>query len=530
VGLWSKGTGLLRFARDLRGLLRATIDVDGCARVIAQGVAQREQRFLTKLERAVYANPSSPYRRLLAAAGCERGDVERLVRTDGLDATLITLARAGVQVSFDELKCRQPAVRGSQTFHFRPEDFDDPLVSAQLSLRSGGTRGAPLRVPIDTEHIAELAPSWAVFLAENGCDTSPLLFWTPGHAGVAARYLACALFGQRYARWFVSEEMHAATDRLYARCVHELSRRAGGFPRAERASFSDPSPVLRCLLELVAQGQRPCVNTAPSAAAKLALLAKRRGDVLDGITFLLGSEPLTAARRATIEASGARAVALYGSSEAPWVGGQCQRAAHADAVHVLLDGYAVVAADEPSYAETHADRTLLLTSLRHAVPKVLLNADIGDRAIITGQRCGCLYDRLGCRLRLHSIRSSDKITELGVTFAVRDVCHVLEDVLPRRIGGVAGDYQLVEARDRDGLPCYVIVVNPELRDVDDAGVPAAFLAELARLERHYRFMASTWERDGLIQVRRGAALASASGKVLAFHRTSEGPPAAAAGR
>ena len=32
-------------------------------------------------------------------------------------------------------------------------------------------------------------------------------------------------------------------------------------------------------------------------------------------------------------------------------------------------------------------------------------------------------------MRLHGIRSSDKITEFGVTFAVRDVFHVVEEAL-----------------------------------------------------------------------------------------------------
>ena len=521
MGSWAKGMGLWRFARGVRGLLHRRIGVDEAVRTIARGVTERDARFLAKLEHSVYANPSSPYRRLLAVAGCTFGDVARLVRADGLEGALHALARAGVHVTFDELKCRRPAVRGSQTLHFRPADFDDPLVVEQLSLRSGGTRGTPQRVPVDVDHIAELAPSWALFLAENDCATAPLLFWTPGHAGVAARYLACALFGQRYVRWFVSEDMRAATDRLYGACVHGLARRAFALPRAQRAPFGDPAPVLDCLLVLLAGARRACVNTAPSAAAKLALLAQRRGASLDGVTFLLGAEPLTPARRATIEASGARATPLYGSSEAPWIGGQCRVAAHADAVHVLQDGYAAIAADEPSHAPDASGRTVLLTSLRRAVPKVLLNADIGDRAVFSERRCGCLYDRVGCRLELYRIRSSDKITELGVTFVVHDVHQVLEQVLPRRLGGSAGDYQLVESRDRHGLPRYTLLLDPGLRDLDDAVVTTTFLAELGRLERHYGFMTSTWAREGLIRVRRGAPLAGPSGKVLSFHRASD---------
>ena len=66
-------------------------------------------------------------------------------------------------------------------------------------------------------------------------------------------------------------------------------------------------------------------NTTPSAAVKLSIAAQRLSAPLEGVTFLLGSEPLTPARRRTIEASGAAAAPLYGSTEAPWTGGQCRK-------------------------------------------------------------------------------------------------------------------------------------------------------------------------------------------------------------
>src|SRR5690242_18306501 len=103
MGLWAKGTGLLRFARGVRGLRDRQISVDDGVRTVARGVTERAARFLAKLERAVYANPRSPYRRLLAVAGCTLDDVARLVRADGLEGALRKLARAGVHVTFDEL-------------------------------------------------------------------------------------------------------------------------------------------------------------------------------------------------------------------------------------------------------------------------------------------------------------------------------------------------------------------------------------------------------------------------------------------
>jgi phenylacetate-coenzyme A ligase PaaK-like adenylate-forming protein len=506
--LWSKVKGLGRFARRLRRLVDEPIALDQATTHIRDGVARRDERFLAMFARVITPYPRSPYRQLLASAGCGAEDVAALVDRDGLDAALQSLARAGVYVSYDEFKCRRPAVRGSQTFHFSPEDFDDPLLTGYYAARSSGTRGVPTRVPIDADLIADMATYWAVFLAEHDALTTPLLFWTPGHAGVAARYLACAKAGQTYSDWFVSEGMHDLKDRVYASSIHRLARRAGRFPNPRAAAFDNPGPVLDRVLELLDDGQTPALNTAPSAAVKLSLEAQRRGRSLAGVRFLLGSEPLTPARRRSIEASGATAAPLYGSTEAPWIGGQCRQATASDEVHVLLDSYAVVPVES----------TLLFTSLRGVLPKVLLNVDIGDRAVIEQAPCDCAYGRLGCEVRLHTIRSSDKITEFGVTFAVQDVFHVLEDALPRRFGGEAGDYQLVEDRDANGLPRYTIVVDPRLSGIDAGDVPDTFLREMAKLERHYGFMAAVWAREKIITVRREAPLAGSSGKRLPFYR------------
>ncbi|HXJ83496.1 MAG TPA: hypothetical protein VMS64_33020 [Candidatus Methylomirabilis sp.] len=518
--LWTKAAGLARFALRVRGMLRETITIEEASRRIEEGVRRRRERFVAKVETAVYANPRSPYRRLLAAAGCEMGDVKRLVDTEDLEGALEALERAGVYVSYDELKGRTPAVRGSQTFHFHSDDFNNPLLTEHFSTTSGGTRGAPSILPVDVDVIQELAPHWGVFLAEHGGLGAPLILWTPGHAGIASRYLAWALSNQKYAHWYVSESMKSPQGWVQAAAVHWLARQAGGFPRPERAPFSTPEPVLERLLALLAAGKAPCVNTAPSAATKLSLEAQRRGAGLAGVTFLLGAEPLTPARRRTIEASGARAAPLYGSSEAAWIGGQCRRATHPDEVHVLRDGYAIIPSGVAEGGEAGA-RTLLVTSMHRFATKVLLNADIGDRAVLDTRRCECRYDRLGCHLRLHTIRSSEKITELGVTFAVQDVFRVVEDVLPGRFGGAAGDYQLVEARDEQGLPRYTILVNPSLPGIDEERLAAVFLSELGKLEGHYRFMTAAWARERFIGVRRGPPLAGPLGKVLPFHRIND---------
>lgn len=142
VDLWSKVAGFGRFALDIRRTVEPTITLDDATRQIREGVAHRTERFLLMLARCVAGNPTSPYRTLLDAAGCDAGDMASLVQREGLEGALAHLCGAGVYVSYDEFKGRTPAVRGSQTLHFRPEDFDDPLLSGSPSATRSASGGA----------------------------------------------------------------------------------------------------------------------------------------------------------------------------------------------------------------------------------------------------------------------------------------------------------------------------------------------------------------------------------------------------
>jgi phenylacetate-coenzyme A ligase PaaK-like adenylate-forming protein len=267
------------------------------------------------------------------------------------------------------------------------------------------------------------------------------------------------------------------------------------------------------------------LNTTPSAAVGLSLAAQSRGVNLKGLSFLLGAEPLTEVRRTTIEACGARAIPLYGSTEAVWTGGQCPHPRQGDEVHVLGDLHAVVNGDSTdAYSDGEAP-SVLFTSIAPLTPKVLINTDIGDRGYVGERRCDCLYDEVGCRQTIHSIRSSDKLTEFGVTIWVADVYQVLEDVLPKRLGGAAGDFQLIETRTETGLPSYVLLAHPRLGRLDERSLPKLFLSELSQLKSYYGFMTAIWEREAVLGVARRPPVATRRGKILPFLRLPALPPA-----
>jgi hypothetical protein len=511
----SDAYGLLRFARGVKTLLREPISVETAKAFVQDRMARRTELFLGMLERAVFQNPRSPYGRLLREAGCELGDVRWLVAQEGLEGALYRLREAGVYVTYEEFKGRATAARGGRAFSFRDSDFDNPLTQRHFWSNSGGTGGRPTRVPMNLEHIEQSAPHWALWFAAHGWIGQPLVFWTPFYAAVVNRQLMCAKFGSRFVRWLADGHSGSVRDRFVSTCVHRLVRRAAAFPRPEPCVPGDAAKVGEILHGMASEGRGLCVVTSPSAAVRASVAAQERGLRLEGVSFLLGAEPLTPARKGTIEACGAKAVPTYGFSEGGSLGSQCPNAQVADDVHVSLDAFAVI--QRPREAGNgDLGEALLLTSLRPACPKIMLNTEIGDSAVLEARRCGCLFDELGYFQHLHTIRSFQKLTAEGATILTADLYPLLETVLPGKFGGAPGDYQLIEEQNRSGLTRYCLVVSPRVGAVEAERLMQGFLEELGKLRDPYRLMIQMWLQARVLHVRREHPLATSRGKVLPF--------------
>lgn len=109
----SVALGLLRFALGARRFCRDVETVPRALETVSARLRDRERRLIEILQGAVFGRPRSPYAVLMRAAGCEPGDVEKLLVTDGVEDALETLRRAGVSVSFEEFRpgCSGPGQR-----------------------------------------------------------------------------------------------------------------------------------------------------------------------------------------------------------------------------------------------------------------------------------------------------------------------------------------------------------------------------------------------------------------------------------
>src|SRR3972149_7279640 len=104
--------GGLRFFFHLPNWLRYRVNSQEAHVALRARLENRESHFLDLAKRAIYENPLSPYSKLLHLAGCELGDLRKLVRDEGVEGALSVLFRRGVYLTGAEAKGAHPASEG----------------------------------------------------------------------------------------------------------------------------------------------------------------------------------------------------------------------------------------------------------------------------------------------------------------------------------------------------------------------------------------------------------------------------------
>ena len=511
-----------RVLRQLPGFFRHPLTLTESRSILRHRLASRESALLGLARRAIYAQPKSPYRQLLALAGCEYGDLERLVRAEGVDGALIRLLGQGVYLTTEESKGRQPVVRGSTSLTVDPRDLASPGAGEQVPTHSGGSRGAPRPLTISLDFLRDRAVNNAICHDLEGGGNAPKGLWHVPGGGVAAA-LRFSAFGSPIARWFTQVPSDApGLDPRYRRAEHVLAWGArlgrARMPRPEHVPVSQPLPVAQWLAEVLRAGQRPILRSFVSPAVRACQAAAEQGLDLTGAIITLAGEPVTAARLATIGRSGARGVPTYGSVETGEIGWGCQQAVASDDCHIYEDSIALVQAAAASAGPNLPPSAFFVSSLSPSMPLVLFNVSMGDQGQLSRRRCGCSIEQAGWSLHVSSIRSFEKLTAGGMTFVDSDIATVLDEVLPARFGGGPTHYQLLEEEDGEGRPRLRLLVDPAIGPVDEALIAQAFIEAIGGGNGAARVMGQVWQDSRIVQVDRRPPFTTARGKINHLHR------------
>lgn len=504
---------------DAEGALRARLD-------------RRGADFLALVRDGVLANPASPYRALLAHAGCELGDVARLVQQQGVEDALRALLRAGVYLTAEEMKGRCPIVRGSLRTEGGVARLRNPAARPGVPYTSSGSRGPGTRIGADLDFLWEGFTDQRLFLeARGGLDWCPAVWGVPGGTAIAL-LLACAASGRVMPQFFSSLD-RSAERRLpwpYRWSVRVLRGALGlagrRLPPSRHAPLSDPGPLVRWLDAIRARGGTPHVLLHASAAVRLGAAAAAMGTDLEGVQLLMSGEPVTPARREAVERRGARALPLMGNTEVGTVIGiGCLAATEADDMHLLHDLLAVVQPDRGATSPGLAPGALLVSAMRPRAALALLNVSLGDCGTLSDRACGCTVGGYGWATHLSRVRSYEKLTAGGLTLYDSALEKILEETLPARFGGGPLDYQLVEAEAADGRPQLLLLVHPALGPVDPAAVEAAFLDAIRAAGGVHALVETAWRHAGFLRVERRPPETTPGGKVLHLHSALRPPRA-----
>jgi hypothetical protein len=523
---------LWRFATELRRYLEHPISTAQALQIVRARMTARPEILLRMARSCIYDNPRSPYLWLLQAAGCDYGDLESLVRHEGVEGALRTLAARGVYLTIDELKARTLIRRGNAEFAVREADFANPVRAGHLAARTGASRSPGSPLYFDFENLADkFAVHQALRLQAFGALDLPTALWLPIMPGAGpVSLLSHAKAGQVPERWFSPVERRGFRPSLVHRfgtfAIVEAGRLSGvRLPRPEYIGLDEASRVAAWMREAIGRAGGCTLFTYASTAVRACQAAVREGWDLSGAIIKVTGEPLTEAKHAEIEACGATARPVYAFMEAGTVAVGCLRPASVDDCHLFADAFALIAhARDIPRLEMSVD-AFLFTALLDTSPKILFNAENGDFGLVESRACGCPLDREGCSPHVRQIRSFEKLTGEGMSFLGTEVIRIVEEVLPARFGGDSTRYQFVEEEDAAGLTRMTLRVSPAVGPVDEAAAVACVREALARGSDGSRMMAAVWETAGTLRVSRTEPSPTARGKILPLHIAAgrEGP-------
>ncbi len=513
-----------RLAFGMRKFLREPVNLEQCYEIIKYGLENREQNLLNIAKKTIYGNKNSPYLKLLQLAGCEYGDIERMVHSDGIEPTLHKLRTEGVYISIEEFKGKKEVVRGGKVFRFKESDFDNTFLEKHFEGSTSASRSSGTKVAINLERCCHYAAYNGVVFDVHGIWGSPIIIWypiLPSAAGLISM-LQLAKIGNTPINWFSQVKAEKIKPSLTKRLATYYAVYAGrlfgaAIPKPEYIDLEHSYKVAGYISEVLRKGQGCIVMTYTNSAVRACQAAKKHNYDISGATFFVGGEPLTEAKSKEIRAVGANVINMYVGADVGMVGFSCLNPVAVDDIHHFMDGRAIIQHKRQApFGNVEVD-AFLFTSLLPTTAKILLNVENGDYGVIEKRDCGCKLGEFGFTDHIYNIRGFDKLTGEGMTFIGTDLLRIIEEVLPAKFGGAYIDYQMVEEEDEEGHTRMSVIVSPEVSAIDEDKLIQTILAELSKGKDTQRMMAEIWSQAKTLRVKRMQPHITDAGKLLPLH-------------
>ena len=318
MSVYSMASTYWRLALGFRRFLREPITFEQSREIIRQRLKNREQNLLTIVKRAIYDNKRSPYLQLLRLAGCEYGDFEQLVRSNGIEAALKKLCQEGVYLSIEEFKGKKAVTRGGKEFLFQATDFDKPYLPGHIEVTSSASRNTRTRTIYDFDNIAMGRAVYAIIWLDafDALDLPIIMLHSiiPGLGPLHVLQLAKA--GKTPTRWFSpisSRDIKPSLiDRIATNYIIYMGRLWGAkLPAPEYIRMDEYWKLASLIADFINRHGGCCVQTGISQAVRICHAAREKGLNITGVKFISAGEPLTDVKRQEIESAGAQIYIRY---------------------------------------------------------------------------------------------------------------------------------------------------------------------------------------------------------------------------
>ena len=522
-----------RFATGLRRFLSHTISLDEARDIVRRRMAEREKNFLRLIERGIFGYRNSPYSHLLKLAGCEMGDLRSMIGSRGLEQTLRELREAGVYVTFEEFKGREPIVRYGRVIPVQARDFDNPYLSHYYETETGGTTGAGSRVGTDLDHLADRAPNMMLARDAQGVLGVPEAVCRgilPDGSGIN-NILVAARLGNVTEKWFspvMGRDLRSSLKyRLATQYIVAVGRLFGvPIPWPEQVRLDQVAVIARWAAETLRVHGACFISSSASMALRICLAAQEEGLDLAGAVFSGGGEPPTPAKVRQVHRTGARCFPSYFSAEVGPLGMSCARPIDENDQHLFKDAIALIQYPHRLAGDGITIDAFCFTTLLPSAPKLMLNVESDDYGVIETRSCGCPLETYGFTEHLRHIRSFRKLTSEGLTLVGSEMVRILGEVLPAKFGGSALDYQLAEEEDEQGFTRINLLVSPKIEIADDAAIIKAVQEALGKSSAAADLARAIWSQANTLRVKRLDPVWTARGKFMPLHLTARSQRAA----
>jgi len=512
-----------RFCAGMGEFLKQTLSLEASRQIIRSQLENREEQFLNIVRKAIFENKRSPYLCLLDLAGYNFEDIKNLVVSNGMEKALGILADNGIYITFDEFKGNTRVVRKGRSFDFKESDFDNPFISSYFSVESGATRSPGTRTMIDFDFLLQEAAQRAVVLDAYSLLQAPCVLWfpiLPGNAGIMNIFRQ-AKIGTAPIKWFSQVDRRTIRPSLQDQLGTLFMVYAGRFlgssmPKPEYVDLKEAERIAEYLCGLLNKVGQCSLWTYVSSAIRICIAARKNNYNLEGLSFFVSGEPVTRVKLQEITSGGARAIPYFAFVEGGIAAYGCANPESPDDMHFMSNRMAVITRKRHSEHSHNTVDSLLFTSLLAESPKILLNVETGDEAVLSTRKCGCKLQDLGLLSHISEIFSFEKFTSEGMTFMKSDFARIAEEILPLKYGGSSTDYQIQEESDENGMTFVNVRVSPRVGKIDDIDLIRTVIGELGKGKHARRLMAGVWAQADTIRVLRTEPIPTKRGKIFSF--------------